>query len=267
MQAGTNPPFEPKDKRSKPLSDERAQQRERVDSLGVLVGSIAHDFNNVLASIMGFADLALLDLPDDSPAKGSVDQILAAARDATNLTRQMLAYAGRTRMAIERVDLTKLVDNTVAELGPTLPSNVRLQSRLDRSMAPIDGDSQQLQHLIIGLVGNAASAFGASGGSIRAVLSSRFCDRSYLASTYLDDGLPAGVYASLEVIDTAPGLGATARAHLFDPFFTLKRAERGVSMAAVLGIVRSHRGAIEVESEPRGTTFRILLPVKQDDGG
>jgi two-component system, cell cycle sensor histidine kinase and response regulator CckA len=266
MQAGTNPPFDPQDKRLKPLSEERAQQRERVDSLGVLVGGIAHDFNNVLASIMGFADLALLDLPEDSPAKGSVDQILAAARDATNLTRQMLAYAGRSRMAIERVNLAKLVDDTIAELAPTLPAAVRLQSRLDRSVPPLEGDSQQLQHLVIGLVGNAAPAFGASGGTIRVVLSSRYCDRSHLASTYLDDGLPEGIYASLEVIDTAPGIGAAARAHLFDPFFTLKRAERAVSLAAVLGIVRSHRGAIDVESEPRGTTFRILLPVKPDEG-
>jgi signal transduction histidine kinase/CheY-like chemotaxis protein len=234
---------------------------QKLESLGVLAGGIAHDFNNLLVAIMGNAGLALLDLPDDSPARSSIADVEVAGRRAGELARQMLAYSGRSRGKFEPVDLGELVNELLALLQVPIGKGVDLRIHLPSSPLVVDGDAAQLRQVVMNLVINAADAVERAGTvTIRTQL--LHATGEYLADVHPEAGLDPGPFASLEVADTGIGMEPTTRDRIFDPFFTTKDTGRGLGLAAVRGIVNSHGGAIRVYSElGRGTTFRILLPI------
>jgi PAS domain S-box-containing protein len=237
-------------------------ETQKLESLGVLAGGIAHDFNNLLVAILGNAELALLDLPAGSPAADSIKNVQVASRRAAELTGQMLAYSGRGRFKVEPVQLSALVDELAALLHASIPKRVLLQTDLAPNLPLVDADATQLRQVVMNLVINAAEAIGESGGVVMIATSARHADTAYLATTYLAPNLPPGQYVALEIADTGAGMDQATLDRIFEPFFTTKFTGRGLGMAAVLGIVRGHHGALKIDSAPgRGTTVTVLLPV------
>jgi two-component system, cell cycle sensor histidine kinase and response regulator CckA len=240
-----------------------AQMREvqKLESLGVLAGGIAHDFNNLLMAILGNADLALLSLSPASPARHNIEEVVNASQRAADLCRQMLAYSGKGRFVLGRHDLSEIVREMAHILQVSVSKKAVMRYRFTESLPPVEADATQLRQVVMNLITNASDALGDENGSIQVSSGVMECDRVYLSESYLDDNLPEGRYVYLEVSDTGCGMDAETRSRIFDPFFTTKLLGRGLGLAAVLGIVRGHKGAIKVYSEPgQGTTFKILFP-------
>lgn len=239
----------------------QVQQAQKLESLGVLAGGIAHDFNNLLMAILGNADLALQDLSEVSPARPMLEEIEIAARRAADLCRQMLAYSGKGRFVLMPINLSEVVSEMVHMLQVSVSKKAVLRFHCAETLPSIEADPTQIRQVIMNLIINASEAIGNRSGVISISTGAMECDRQYLTSTHLDESLPEGCYVYLEVTDTGSGMDAETQARIFDPFFTTKFTGRGLGLAAVLGIVRGHRGAIKVYSEPgRGTTFKILFP-------
>ncbi|WP_239026996.1 PAS domain-containing protein [Geomonas oryzisoli] len=234
---------------------------QKLESLGVLAGGIAHDFNNILMVVLGNADLALLRVPPDSPACENLVQIEQAASRAADLARQMLAYSGKGHFVIEKLDLNRVVQDMAPMLEVSASKKALLRYDFASELPAISGDATQLRQVILNLVINASEAMGEGTGLISISTRRIDCDRAYLSESWIDDRLPEGCYVVLEVSDTGCGIDREVIPKIFDPFFTTKFTGRGLGMAAVLGIVRSHKGAIKVYSEKgKGSSFRLLLP-------
>lgn len=239
----------------------KIQQAQKLESLGVLAGGVAHDFNNLLVGILGNVGLALMDLPLESPATPALRDIQASALRAAELTKQMLAYSGRGRFVIQRLNLNRLVEETTHLLQTLVSKQATLRIQLGAELPDVEGDASQLRQVLINLVSNANDALGERAGVIAISSGLVTVDAHYLASTYLDDALDEGTFVFLEISDTGAGMTPETQAKIFDPFFTTKFPGRGLGLAAVLGILRGHRGAIKVYSEPgKGSTFKVLLP-------
>jgi signal transduction histidine kinase/ActR/RegA family two-component response regulator len=235
---------------------------QKLESLGVLAGGIAHDFNNLLVAIMGNAGLALLDLPEDSPARESIVDVEIASRRAGELARQMLAYSGRSRSRIEPVELSDLVRELLTLLQVSIGKGVILRLQLPAEPIVVDADASQLRQVVMNLVINAADAIGDRSGTVTIRVGRLDATASELADAHPDAGLASGHYATLEVADTGIGMDRATQERIFDPFFTTKFTGRGLGLAAVLGIVRGHGGALRVYSEVgKGSTFRVSLPL------
>lgn len=240
------------------------QYAQKLESLGVLAGGIAHDFNNLLMTILGNTGLAMCDLHPTSPAKESLLEIEGAAKRAAELCRQMLAYSGRGRFLIESVDLRELIEEMTHLLKISVSKKAVLKFDFAQNVPKISADATQLRQVIMNLATNASEAIGDMSGLISISTGLMDCDKSYLRSTYLNEDLKEGLYAYIEVADTGIGMGEEVKARLFDPFFTTKFTGRGLGLSAVLGIIRSHHGAIKIYSEiNRGTTFKVLFPVSE----
>ncbi|WP_236027073.1 response regulator [Geomonas diazotrophica] len=234
---------------------------QKLESLGVLAGGIAHDFNNILTSIIGNAELAHLRLGPSSPALENLQRIEASAVRAADLARQMLAYSGKGRFVIESIDLNRLLQEMGHMLHVAISKKVVLQYHLAEQLPAIEVDATQIRQIVMNLVINASEAIGDHDGVIAVSTGCLECREEYLKDAWLIDPIPEGSYVSLEVSDTGCGMDKETLARIFDPFFTTKFTGRGLGMAAVLGIIRSHKGAIKVYSEPgKGTCFKVLLP-------
>lgn len=232
----------------------KLQETQKLESLGVLAGGIAHDFNNILTAILGNASIAEMELPSSSPVQESIRHITSASLRAAELCKQMLAYSGRGRFVVQNLSLCQLVQETAQMLQISISKKVELQFRLARNLPPVEADATQLRQVIMNLVINAAEAIGGDSGIIT-------------ISTGMEQvagpepELSQGNYVTLEVSDTGSGMSEETKARIFEPFFTTKFTGRGLGLAAVLGIVRGHRGALRVASElGRGTTFKLLFP-------
>lgn len=234
---------------------------QKLESLGVLAGGIAHDFNNILLSITGNASLALKRVSSGSPAEHHLRQIESAADKAADLARQMLAYSGKGRFVVEPVDLNQLVEEMTSMLEVSISKKAILRYHLTRPLPAIEADPTQIRQIVMNLTINASEAIGEKSGVISVFTGCMACDRKYLAETWLDKDLVEGLYVFLEVADTGCGMDRETIERIFEPFFTTKFTGRGLGMAAILGIVRGHKGAIKVYSEPgKGSTFKVLIP-------
>ncbi|MBN2581644.1 MAG: response regulator [Planctomycetes bacterium] len=242
--------------------EERIRQAQKSETLAVLAGGIAHDFNNLLTGILGNLDLARMDLPPGSAALESLDSIREAAERAAELTRQMLAYAGKSHMAVAEIDLNQIAIESARLAETSLSKMTTLDLRTADRLPPIRGDAAQICQVLMNLIANASEAYSQAAGTVRVSCGLAQCDRAYLDEAVLGNELPEGRYACVEVSDRGCGMDAATVARLFDPFFSTRFAGRGLGMAAVLGIVRAHGGAIHVSSRPdHGTTVRVLLPL------
>ncbi|GFO69191.1 hypothetical protein GMLC_27700 [Geomonas limicola] len=237
---------------------------QKLESLGVLAGGIAHDFNNILMVVLGNADLAQMRIPAESPARENLRQIEVAAGRAAELAKQMLAYSGKGRFVIERLEVNSVVEEMAHMLEVSISKKVVLRYQFAERLPAVNGDATQLRQVILNLVLNASEAIGEDRGLIVVATGLKQCDRAYLGDSCVDDQLPEGAYVSIDVSDSGCGIRPEIVSKIFDPFFTTKFTGRGLGMAAVLGIVRGHHGAIKLRSVPgSGTTFTVLLPVAQ----
>jgi PAS domain S-box-containing protein len=222
------------------------QESQRLESLGLLAGGIAHDFNNMLATIMGNAGLALIDLEEDHPARESVRQVDIAASHAANLTRQLLAYAGKGQFFVQQLDLNTLIHEITGLLHASVGRKHQIELRLEPKLPQILADSAQITQVLLNLIVNASEALHESNGTITIQTKITQPDRKHVV---------------LIVRDTGIGMDSATQARIFDPFYTTKFFGNGLGLAAVQGIIRGHEGTIEVESSlGAGTTFTITLP-------
>lgn len=250
------------------LSLERQiQHAQKLESLGILAGGIAHDFNNLLMAILGNADLAQTKLSPLSPAREYLLEIEKASRRAADLAQQMLAYSGKGRFVIQPINLGELVQEMAHLLEVSISKKIQLQYNFPPSLPSFDGDITQIRQVIMNLITNASEAIGDKVGVISLSSGIVHCDHKYLhnihniLNTGNDDSYPEGDYAYLEVRDSGCGMDDETLERIFDPFFTTKFTGRGLGMSAVQGIVRGHKGIIQVESNTdEGTIFKVLFP-------
>ena len=234
-------------------------QRQKLESTGLLAGGIAHDFNNLLVGILGGISYALESPPGSDEARPLLQSALLASERAAMLVRQMLAYAGKGKFVIEAVNLQELVRSTCNLVRATVPKVIHLDIQTSRDTPILEADSSQIQQIVMNLIINAAEAIGDDKPGI---VSIRTGGQLLKAEDSLD-GIGPGLYAVLEVIDTGCGMSEEVQSRIFEPFYTTKFTGRGLGLAAVMGIVRTAKGAIRVQSAPgEGTTFRVLLPAK-----
>ena len=240
---------------------------QKMESLGILAGGIAHDFNNILTAIVGNANLAKIRLNAESPAIGNILKIEQSATRAADLAKQMLAYSGKGKFVIQTIDLNRLINEMMKMLEVSLSKKVMLHFGLADQLPLVEVDATQIRQILMNLVINASEAIGETEGIIRISTGSLQCDSTYLHDIWLMDTLEAGPYVYLEIKDSGCGMGKEVIERLFDPFFTTKFTGRGLGMAAVLGIVRGHKGAITVKSDVgKGTVFKILIPAAHCSG-
>ncbi|MBX7255190.1 MAG: response regulator [Candidatus Hydrogenedentes bacterium] len=241
--------------------EEQIWHAQKLESLGVLAGGIAHDFNNLLMAILGNASLARLHVSGDSPALECIEHIEKASQHAAELTNQMLAYAGKGALSIGLVSMSKLASEMISLLETSVSKKARIDLNLDPDTPLIKGDTGQLRQVVMNLVTNASDAVGDSGGTIHLSTGMVYVDESMLSEMVMAEGFQCGECVFLEVNDTGCGMDEETKRRVFDPFFSTKFTGRGLGLAAVLGIVRGHHGAIHLESSPgKGTTFLVYFP-------
>jgi PAS domain S-box-containing protein len=237
-------------------------QAQKLESLGVLAGGIAHDFNNLLAAILGYASLGRMRLAPSDPLNADLKQIEVASQRAADLCAQMLAYAGRGQFVVAPLDMSALVHEMAQLLATALSKRAVLKFNLADHLSPLVADPTQVRQVVMNLITNASDAIGAKSGVITLTTGEIDADERYLRDIDAAPQLPAGRYVYLEVSDTGCGMSDETKAKIFDPFFTTKFTGRGLGLAAVLGIVRAHKGAVKVYSQVgKGTTFKVLFPV------
>jgi len=235
----------------------RLQQAERLESLGLLAGGIAHDFNNLLVGVLGNAEL--IPLVSDNPDELArvTGQIVHSAQRAADLTQQLLAYAGRARLAPEPVDLAELGRETASLLGSRLSERAALRFIEPDEPARTQGDPTQLRQVVMNLLANASDALVDGAGTITVRCGNGRFERDDLGHL----GGEPGCYSYIEVEDDGCGMDESIARRMFDPFFTTKPLGRGLGLAATLRTVQRHKGAISVRSAPgEGTTIRVFLP-------
>ncbi|MCS6939236.1 MAG: response regulator [Roseiflexaceae bacterium] len=236
---------------------------QRLESLGVLAGGVAHDFNNLLASILGNAHLALLDTPPHSPARACLEQVESAVQRAAELTQQMLAYTGRSQTTREVVDVNAALNAMNPLLRTVVPAAISIDYQYEQESLLVCFDRTQLRQIVVALVNNAAEAIGDQAGQIVITTGERTVDAAHLPYPAIGAEMQAGRYAITEVRDTGCGVDQHVIPRLFEPFFSTKPGRRGLGLAATLGIVRSHGGAIQVASVPgQGSAFRVFIPLE-----
>ncbi len=237
-------------------------QAQKLESLGVMAGGVAHDFNNLLTAMLMQLSSATTKFPSDHPVNSHIQRTIKAAERATELTRQMLNYTGRSQAETKPLDVNDLITDNIHLFSAGIPKNVLLEPRLQSSIPLIVGDRGQIQQLIMNLILNGADAIGQKNGTITVVTEVQdvvATDTQY----WKWSGIPLAIgrYVRLEVSDTGCGMDEKTLAKIFDPFFTTKFTGRGLGLASVLGIVRSHKAGLHVSSVVgQGTTFTILFP-------
>jgi PAS domain S-box-containing protein len=239
---------------------------QKLESLGVMAGGVAHDFNNLLTAIIGQTSLALNKAGTNiDGAQEHMQNVLLASHRATALTRQMLNYAGRSSADIKPLDLNHLIEENVQFFSASIPKSIRLQTHHAAHLPGMTGDAGQIQQLIMNLILNAADAIGQQAGTITITTAAYQLATQAVGQWNWSGGeLAPGSYVLLEVVDTGCGMASETLNKIFDPFFTTKVAGRGLGLASVLGIVRTHCGGLQVTSTPDiGTIFRILFPASE----
>ncbi len=247
--------------------ERRLQHAQRLESIGILAGGIAHDFNNLLTIITGNISLAKLEATSGCATLEYLENIDQVVKRAADLTRQMLAYAGKDKPRAELVDLTRLVGEMVKLLGASVSKKAHLVFELPQGLPVITADGSQLNQVVMNLLLNASEALGGLPGTIRIRTGTDELDEIRSRGLLPAEPIPAGSYVYFQVEDTGCGMDEATQARIFDPFFSTKFSGRGLGLSAVLGIVRAHRGAIRVQSKPGlGSTFTVLLPASQGSG-
>jgi PAS domain S-box-containing protein len=244
--------------------EDKLRHTQKLESLGVLAGGIAHDFNNLLVTILGNASFAKSIGNPDLRLLPLLDEIESGARRAAELTKQMLDYAGQGKFKLQQVELSTVAREMAKLVKALIPKHVEVHYQFQEGLPLIDADPAQLRQVAMNLITNAAEAMAERPGRVVISIDQRTVSEAELGS-YMGEA-SAGAFLCLEVRDTGAGMDEETRSRVFDPFFTTKFRGRGLGMAAVLGIVRSHHGAIRIESrEGVGTGVFVLLPIRKHE--
>lgn len=241
--------------------EERLRKTQRLESLGILAGGIAHDFNNLLMGVLGNADLLLENAGLNSEIRECLENIRSAASRAAELSRQMLAFSGREQVSAKPVSLNGLITELSGLLESSVSPVVSLRYDLEGGLPPVDADPVHLKQIVMNLVLNATEAIVDRPGLITVRTGMLAATHQELSASFVDDHLPGGDYVALDVRDNGCGMDPETSSRMFDPFFSTKFTGRGLGLSVVLGLIRSHHGAIRVISLPgKGTDIRVLLP-------
>ncbi len=240
------------------LSHEQMLATQKLESLGALAAGIAHDFNNMLGAIFAESDVALLETTPDSPGRQNIERIKLVAVRASEIVKLLIAYAGGTSVAMEELDLSRIVEEMVHLLDGSISEKAVLRTTLAKDLL-VRANAAQIQQVVLNLVKNAAEALEGREGLIAIAT-----ERVYVGRPPASEGptgLPEGEYVRLVVSDTGCGMNQEVQSRALDPFYTTKFLGRGLGLAVVQGILRSHSGHIQILSKPgTGSTFQILLP-------
>jgi two-component system cell cycle sensor histidine kinase/response regulator CckA len=240
-------------------AQEEALARQKLESVGVLAGGIAHDFNNLLGGIMASAELALTECAEGSAVEEELQRIKTTSIRGAEIVRELMIYGGEESPILELVDISALVNEMLQLLKVSISKHTILKIELGQDLPPAHANPAQIRQVVMNLVTNASEAIGEQSGEIRVTSGKVKVGPESLALGGVDQA--AGDYLRLEVSDTGGGMTPEVQARIFDPFFTTKRAGRGLGLAAVQGIIRSHGGTISIKSAPgQGSRFEILLP-------
>lgn len=236
---------------------------QQLETIGFLATGIAHDFSNLLTSIVGQTSLALSMLPQDDVARSHIEKAMKAAEFAAELTEQLLTYANSQDAPNELINVNQLINDNINLLKTTLLSQIDLKLDLANNIPPIEAKRAHIQQIIMNLVINAAESIEAGNGIIllrtgREKL--KVNDKRYLFAN--GRTLPAGHYIYMQITDTGSGMDEKTVQEIFSPFFTTKPHGRGLGLATVLDIVTTYQGGITVESQANlGTTFCVFFPL------
>jgi signal transduction histidine kinase len=243
--------------------EQKYQQTQKLESLGVLAGGIAHDFNNILTIILGHCYMIKKGVATNGVTdKDQLDQIESAANRAADLCRQMLAYAGKSPAVQTEFNMSILVAEVVRLLTSATTKNVTVNLDLEYDMPPMIGDSSQIQQVVMNLVINASEAIGEKIGVISVELRKTGIRQEQYEIDYFGNRIPAGNFACMKVSDTGSGMCEESKRRIFEPFYTTKFTGRGLGMSAILGIIKAHNGAVQLNStQGVGTTFTVFLPI------
>lgn len=235
-------------------------QSQKMEAIGTLAGGIAHDFNNVLAAIMGYVELAMFDASPGSKVHEELDQVLKATHRATELVRQILTFSRKTGQERQALDPEPLVGEALKMVRATLPTTIDIRQHLDADGAKVLANATQLHQVIMNLCTNAAHAMEESGGTLEVGLEKR----QFAGADAGRHGVAPGHYLQISISDTGHGISPALQQRIFDPYYTTKAQGKGTGMglAVARGIVQSHGGAIQVESQVgKGACFNILFPL------
>jgi PAS domain S-box-containing protein len=239
------------------------RQAQKMESLGALAGGIAHDFNNILGAILGYTELTLASMQPGHPQAENLQRVMSAGQRAKALVSQILQFSRADSRERRPLSLRGVVSEAMRLLEAALPATIDLRLSLEPEAPQVEADPVQMHQLVMNLCANAAQAMEAEGGRLELALETVELDETSAEGFW---ELGAGRYCRLTVADTGPGMDQGTKERIFEPFFTTKERERGTGMglAVVHGIVQSHRGAIQVYSEPgRGARFLVYLPAAQ----
>jgi len=256
------------------LVEAQLRESQKMEALGALAGGVAHDFNNIIASIMGNVELARQDVGPSHPARESLEEISKASQRARDLVRQILTFGRRQVSSCELVSLVPVVEEASRLLRTTLPAGVGLNVECADDVPAVLADATQIEQVILNLCSNSWQAIKGLDrpGLIEVRLEAheqRVAQQGDAGTAHRDVDLAPGFYACLTVRDNGAGMDAETQSRIFEPFFTTKPVGQGtgLGLAVVHGIVHDHGASVEVYSEPgHGTTFRVYFPAAQDQG-
>ena len=241
--------------------DAQMLQSQKMESLGVLAGGIAHDFNNMFMIMMGSLEVILQRPQENEDIRESLKTVYETVQRAAELSRQMLAYAGKGSVQLVQMDLSQVVRQMMPMIAVSVPDAVKVEYDLAEGLPSTAIDAAQMRQVVMNLVRNSVEAIEPGQGSILIKTGDERFSRTQFLASGMQDALAPGHYVFLEVTDTGCGMKDSDVQRVFDPFFSTKFMGRGLGLAASLGVVRCHSGTMRVSSEPdQGSSFAVILP-------
>ncbi|MBZ0265522.1 PAS domain S-box protein [bacterium] len=245
------------------IAEKRFLEAKKLESLGVLAGGIAHDFNNLLSVIIGNVDIASSSINHDHPASKPLKRIAKSVNKASDLTKKLLSYSGGAKSTEKnQMNLSKYIEEITDLIMILVPSHIKFTKKLQPELPSINGETSQMEQIILNLITNGVDAIGDQQGEISIITELTTLTDESKADFAGGVDATSGEYVMLQITDTGTGMDSDALSRIFEPFYTTKFVGRGLGLSAVLGIIRSYDGLIKVESrENQGTTFTVLFPV------
>jgi len=242
--------------------EEQLRQSQKMESIGTLAGGIAHDFNNILSAIIGYTELTLGTLPEESEARSNLKRILAASDRAKELIKHILTFSRKSEKERKPILLNKVVDEVLKLMRSILPSTIEIRQNIPPMENPVMGNKAEIHQVVMNLCTNAGHAMRTKGGVLQIDLKEIKVEQGAMDRINLEPG----TYQQLTVSDTGHGMTPEIMERIFEPYFTTKKEKgTGMGLSVVHGIVKSCGGNITVYSEPGiGTTFHVFLPICQE---